>query len=253
MGMPGVNPFLQSGTLNIPSGTSPILGDIATGVNLAGNLYGMYGGINLENQARNVLAQSNPFGGYRPMYGAMLAQLMQDPSSIARDPGYQFLLSQGTEAINRQAAAGGGVGFGSTADKALLERFGAGELANQFLQQQIQTLTGLSGANIPPANPAAALAALGGAQGTLGASGTGLINSALQMVNRFWPGTSGQTPAFGQMGATGYPVAYPGQVPAEPPPDLAAYTGGDTGTASWLDWTGGGGGAVDMGGMFGQG
>lgn len=45
--------------------------------------------------------------------GGRLNQLLQDPSSIASDPGYQFQYNQGLEAINRTAAAKGMLGSGN--------------------------------------------------------------------------------------------------------------------------------------------
>lgn len=45
--------------------------------------------------------------------GNRLNQLLQDPSSITSDPGYQFQFNQGLEALNRTAAAKGMLGSGN--------------------------------------------------------------------------------------------------------------------------------------------
>jgi hypothetical protein len=263
-GAPGVG-TPQVGIAPAPTPMPPgIVGDIGQIAGTAGNIYGLIQSYQLGQAGKANLAQANPFGAYRPMYGAQLAQLMQDPSSVANLPGYQFLMGQGTEAINRQAAGPGGVGFGSTADKALLEQYGQG-LADQFYQQQVQTLSGLAGANITPANAAQMMASTGAAQGSMGAGLQSTLGSAANLINRFFP-QAPTTDAYGNpisspqslytptAGSPGFP-SYIGQ------PDFSGMgptTGMDTsgglaaGTPDWTSWSGDTGGApgIDLGGMF---
>jgi len=58
--------------------------------------------------------------GYQPWQGTGLAandavrNLMADPSSVRSLPAYQFLLGEGTKAVDRSAAAGGNLFSGKT-------------------------------------------------------------------------------------------------------------------------------------------
>lgn len=170
------------------TGSNTVLGDISAGVGLGTNIYSLINSIGLTNAASTVFNQSNPFGAYRPQYAAQLSNLMNNPSSVTNLPGYQFLLGQGTAAIDRSSAAPGGVGFGSGAAGMQLEQYGQG-LADQFYQQQIQTLMGLSGANIQPSSPFQGLQGMAGAGNIVG-QGLGGVNSTLNLLSKLFPGTS---------------------------------------------------------------
>ncbi len=128
--------------------------------------YSLYNSGQQQGQANTIYQQSNPFGGYRPQYGQMLLNLIQNPSSVTSQPGYQFMMNQGIQAIDRSAAGPNGSGLGSGGEMTDLEQYGQG-LADQFYQQQVGTLAQLAGANINPANPAQAFSAeQSAAQGT---------------------------------------------------------------------------------------
>jgi hypothetical protein len=179
-------------------------GDISNLLGLAGSAYGLYNSIGLMQEGQTAFNQSNPFGGYRPTYGADLLSLMQDPSSVTSLPGYQFQMNQGVQAIDRSAAAPGGTGFGSGAEGAALTQFGQG-LASNFYNQQVQTLAGLAGANISPSGMPGAIQAQGGAATGLGSNIVGLGNNLGRAYNTVsgWMSPSVSTGSLDWSGATG--------------------------------------------------
>jgi len=188
--------------------TPPWMQDISAGLNLAGNLYGLYEGAHLQGAAQDVFRQSDPFGGYRAGYGADLLKLMQNPSSVTKLPGYQFLMDQGTEAIARTAAAPGGKGYGSGGMDADLIKYGQG-LADSFYQQQVGTLSHLAGADISPANPFQALQGMAGASNILGSSVGGIaggLPGSISLLSRLASGFGGG----GSSDATPYWAGAPG-------------------------------------------
>jgi hypothetical protein len=166
--------------------------------NLGASIYGLTQSAGLSGDASKVLAESNPFGQYRPIYGQQLLSLMQDPSSIAKQPGYQFLMDQGTQAAQRAAYAPGGVGAGGQLSADLM-KYGQG-LADQFYQQQISELSYLAGAGISPANPAQALQGKGGAATSLGSSIAGLtsgLGGTIGLLSKLFGGGGGGGGAAG--------------------------------------------------------
>lgn len=227
MGMSGPNTAVMGGG----SGGDPNswLQDLTGVAGLGANIYGMVNAGNLQGNAQTVFQQSNPFGQYRPQYGQQLSALMSDPSSVAKLPGYEFLMDQGTEALKRSAAGPGGSGLGSGAMGADLVKYGQG-LASQFYQQQIGTLSHLAGADIQPANPYNALQGLGGAAGSTGNSIAGLLGSAsgglsgiAGLLGKLFPGGGG-----GGGGAGGQPGQYD--------PNSSTFTGQPGQTS--VDWSG---------------
>ena len=122
-------------------GTGVTAGQAMQGAQLGSSLYGIYQG----NQLSNAAKASDPFAAYRPGYAAQLQGLMNNPSSITSMPGYQFGLDQGTSALTKNLASQGLTGSG-TAASAITDN--ASRYAGNFYQQQIQTLSGLSGANM---------------------------------------------------------------------------------------------------------
>jgi len=63
----------------------------------------------MQGQLQNQQVQNQVAG----TAGNRLNTLLQDPSSISSDPGYQFQYNQGLEAVNRTAAAKGMLGSGN--------------------------------------------------------------------------------------------------------------------------------------------
>lgn len=87
--------------------------------------------------------QYDPFQSYRPQYGVQLNQLMADPQSVTKMPGYQWELQQGQQATQRAMAAQGKNLSG--AEMLALQQQGQG-LAGQYYDRRLQTLMQLSGA-----------------------------------------------------------------------------------------------------------
>lgn len=94
---------------------------------------------------------SDPFGQYRDQYATRLNNLYEDPSSIADLPNYKFMMDQGTQAINRSAAAKGGRLSGNVLYE--LQEYGQ-DLASQVRNDELSNLITLSGANVNPGNAA---------------------------------------------------------------------------------------------------
>ncbi len=162
-------------------------GGTAGSPGLVSGALGAFGGVNsiyqseqLRKMLPQLLAQNDPFGSQRGQYQQQLQQLMANPSSVTSLPGYQFQFDQGQQALQRQMAAGGyggtgaapGTGGGSGNYGTALTQYGQG-FAQNFYQQQLANLSGLSGANIQPGNIAGnAIAGTSAAnQGTLGGLG----------------------------------------------------------------------------------
>jgi hypothetical protein len=165
---PSTLPSLAS-ILGVAKTASPIIGGL-------GQLAGGVGAMQAGRQSGQLAGQADPFSPYRSQYAAQLAQLMQDPNTVTKTPGYQFNLAQGLEAQQAQQASQGRLVSGG----ALLQsqQFGQ-QLAGQTYQQQLATLASLSGASQSPATGATAQGNLLAGQlgGTLG--GAQAISSGL--------------------------------------------------------------------------
>lgn len=121
-------------------------GGARSAVDIISGLYGL----KLAGDAREA---SDPFGQYRGAYGAQLAALEANPSSLVGRPGYQA----GMEAIQRNNAARGYAGSGN--EMAIMSRYGG-----EFFNAEVNRLAGLAGANVAPGAgqfPAAQLAGQG--------------------------------------------------------------------------------------------
>lgn len=94
-----------------------------------------------------------PFSQSRPVFEQMLMKLMQDPSTVKNDPGFQFGLDQGLDAVSRKMSSEGFSGSGNEAIE--LQKFGQG-YSEQFMTQQEQFLAYLAGAGVNP-NPQPAI------------------------------------------------------------------------------------------------
>ena len=109
---------------------------------------------------------ADPFSSQRGQYQTDLANLIRDPSSVTKTPGYQFQFDQGMQALERTLAAGGELNSGKAQTEAI--QYGQGFAMNQF-QQQEQMFAKLAGADI--GSP--------GEAGKLYAGGQSEINSFL--------------------------------------------------------------------------
>jgi hypothetical protein len=137
---------------------------------------------------------ADPFASQRGQYQSMLSNLINNPSSITSQPGYQFGLDQSNKAIEGSAAANGMVNSGNVlqALSTNSQNYAATQLNNQEL-----LLAQLSGANV--GSPGTAGQILQG-QNTLNQQAAGTLGSQLggavtQGINSFNSGSySGGNP-----------------------------------------------------------
>ena len=115
-------------------------------------------------------AAADPFASQRPQYQTMLSDLLKDPSSVTKTPGYQFNFDQGMTALQRQEAATGNLNSG-TADIGAVE-FGQNYAMNTFNQYE-NMLAHLAGADIGSPGTAGSLLTKG--LDTAGQSGINAI------------------------------------------------------------------------------
>lgn len=118
-------------------------------------LYGLYQSGQQRGLAKDAIKASDPFGPYRQQYAQKLMALMADPASITKDPGYQFQLEQGEQAVERRMASKGYLGSGN--EGIALEQYGQ-DYAKSAYNDKITQFAGLAGANISP-NPGPGLQA----------------------------------------------------------------------------------------------
>lgn len=117
-----------------------------------------------------------------------------NPGDLTQDPGYQFQLDQGTQALNRSAAAGGMLDSGAALKAA--QQFGqglAGTTYNNAFQRDLSTkqnnynmLAGQTNVGVQAANSGVGI---NNAIGNIGASGTiaqnnNLTNTAANLAGR---------------------------------------------------------------------
>jgi hypothetical protein len=114
---------------------SSLFGTLGNIGQIGGGLYGLYS----ANQMNKIAGGSDPWGKYRPEAAAMAANLMRDPSSLTKMPGYQA----GLDAVMRSMSAQGYQGSGNM--MAALDKYG-GDMYMQYLQM----LAGLGGAGVNP-------------------------------------------------------------------------------------------------------
>jgi len=128
-------------------------------------------------------------------------KLLQDPSSIRRDPGYAFQQEEQSKAIQRSAAAGG-QGVMSGATLATLQQRG-GDLASQSYDQALNRRLALIGPGQQAG--AAASSTIAELQGQIGQSA--IDRETLQMLNRGQTisGITGMMEAMRQPNAAGQP------------------------------------------------
>lgn len=159
-----------------------------------------YNTIKGQQTATTATTMASTQFGEQQQYAQMLQQLISDPSSVSKLPGYQFQLQQGSEAVARQmGAAGQGQ---STAERAALMQYGQG-LASSFYGQQTALLAGLSGLQ-SASSPAQNIQAATGAQGAATNQAAGLFGSMGGLITAGqkagWWGAAAGTPIMGTVG-----------------------------------------------------
>lgn len=200
------------------------LGTVASVVGIAGGLNSLFGGgsgssSQLQAGTHAAANAADPFGPYRDLFGGTLArnfgQLTTfDPDQIKTDPAYQFQLQQGTNAVNRGAAAQGTLGSGNRL--IALQELGQG-LASNFedkaWQRQMQTLGYLGNFS-------------GASNGNMGAAGNILDNGAANQYGAFGSGLNSLASGLG-----GLSKNWGG---------LGSIFGGGGGAPNPMIWAGGG-------------
>lgn len=137
---------------------------------------------NASDNALRMSREADPFREQRPFYQEMLKNYMMNPTKFSKDPTYNFLLSQGSEAVRRAM----GPGYGGEGGNVLgeLQRFGQ-QNAFQYALPYYQFLGTLGGANYNnPSMGAAANAQGWNAQNQInainqGMSGLGVLSGSL--------------------------------------------------------------------------
>jgi hypothetical protein len=148
-------PAASSGAAPAAAASSGLFGGLKDLAGIGSSLYGIYQGIQQQNQASDALKASDPFGPYRAAYAEQLKALMDNPSSIMEDPGYKFQRDQGEQALVRNMAAGGYLGSGNLG--VALTKYGEDYASNAY-NARLSQLSTLAGAGISP-NAGPALAA----------------------------------------------------------------------------------------------
>src|SRR6267142_2216038 len=96
-----------------------------------------------------LLGQSGTVFGEQQYYAQQLQQLIADPSSVTKLPGYQFNKDQGTQAVARQMAGSGFLGSGNEA--IALTKYGQ-DYATSAYKTQAELLGQFAGLS-SPTNP----------------------------------------------------------------------------------------------------
>lgn len=186
-------------------GSGSAFGDI---LNTAGTLYGAYSGFSAANSQNNAGKASAKIAGeqwgYQKGFADMLTSLMKDPSSITKQPGYQFGMDQGIQALTRGMAATGYTGSGN--EMIALQQYGQ-QYASQWLLQQEQLLANISGiASYNPSGGNVNAANIAGAANTTTNNTLGSLSKAYQFFQN--PTTSyGALPGMGTDASLGSSAA----------------------------------------------
>lgn len=140
--------------------------------------------VNNGTDASNALATGLGTNGNSSAsgFGALTAPFT--PSDLQNDPGYQFNLGQGTNALNNANAAAGSLDSGAALKAA--QQFGQGladttynNAFNRNLQQNSQTINALSGAAAPGLSAANSTADVNNNIGTAQSKGTAAQSNTL--------------------------------------------------------------------------
>lgn len=164
--------------------------------------------------AGGAAAAADPFASQRAQYQKQLSDLMTNPSSITSDPGYQFQLKQGLDAVNGAMAQGGYLNSGNRLTA--LQQEGQ-NFASTSLQNKELFLAQLAGANVGSPGEAGSILQQQNAanQQAGGVFGNVLGQGVSQLISGFNTGSSGgggfnfsmpsnyNAGGFGTSGATG--------------------------------------------------
>src|SRR5258706_9721528 len=113
-----------------------------------------YGASQQHGISGQLQGQSGTMFGEQQYYAQLLQQLIADPSSVTKLPGYQFNKDQGTQAVARQMAGSGFLGSGNEA--IALTKYGQDYANNAYATQA--ALLGQFAGLTSPVNPTQGLA-----------------------------------------------------------------------------------------------
>ena len=103
------------------------------------------GGGSGNSGAQQASSQADPFASQRPQYQSMLANLINNPSSVTSTPGYQYQMQQALLGVEGSAAANGMLNSGNVLSALTTQ---AGNQASTQYYNQAELLAQLAGANI---------------------------------------------------------------------------------------------------------
>jgi len=95
--------------------------------------------------SQQAASAADPFASQRPQYQTMLANLINNPSSVTSTPGYQFQMDQALKGVEGSAAARGMLNSGNVLSALTTQ---AGNEASTQYYNQAELLAQLAGANI---------------------------------------------------------------------------------------------------------
>jgi len=132
------------------------LGTVSSVVGIASGVSGLLGGDDSGQSNQQAAQAADPFAPYRAQYIGQLNTLMSNPWEVTKQPGYEWLRSQGEQGVIRTLAAQGRTQSG--AEQIELAKYDQG-FANTFYNDSLNRLMQLSGASQNPAAGQAAYAA----------------------------------------------------------------------------------------------
>ena len=127
--------------------TTNLFGAIASGIGIVDSLFG--GGDSQPSGNMAGGAYYDPYQKERRGFFNQMQNLIRDPSSISRMPGYKWGMQQGDEQLNRNAARTGQRFSG--AHDITLSQFGQG-YAKQWYDDSVNRLAGFANINQGPLN-----------------------------------------------------------------------------------------------------
>lgn len=140
-------------SLILPNFSFGFIGTLAAGVGIVSGLSNIFGGggggssptaPTPSTAPGSAAAVANPLAPYQQQWAMQLNNLMASPSAITTDPGYQFGMDQGAQALQRSLAGTGQTQSGQ--EQIALSQFGQ-QYAGQAYQQRLATLGNLATGN----------------------------------------------------------------------------------------------------------
>jgi len=182
--------------------------------------------------------QYDPYGQYRGQAATQLNTLMNNPSSVMAQPGYQQQLQQGTAASQAGAAATGTLQSG--AQQAALQNLGQSTFSS-FYNSQLANLMQLSGASQSPAAAGMAQQQAATAAQNRQLQGAGTLMSGMSTLGGLFKGSATTDPYGGNFGSTSPYVMGGGQTPgwSDPYASMPSYTNQSSTGGNYGSGTGG--------------